>query len=111
MSIIGRLFGARRHHTPEPTAEDVAAVDLDRMVSVARERGDRREEAEVVASLIVGAEVTAERHPDDALRSRAAAASVAATRWLVARVGEEEAARLVAASQGPVDEQGVPSRA
>jgi hypothetical protein len=110
MSAFGRLFGARRHHTPDPTPEEVATVDLDGMVAVARERGDARGEAEVVASLIVGAEFTAERHPDGALRSRAAAASVAATRWLVSRVGRDRAAQMVAESAGPVDEQGVPKR-
>ena len=110
MSIIARLFGPRRHETPAPTDADVAGVDLEGMIATARERGDVRGDHEVVASLILGAEFTSERHPDPGLRTRAAAASVAATRWLVGRVGRDEAARLVADSGGPVDEQGRPRR-
>lgn len=80
------------------------------MIATARERGDRRSEPEVVASLIVGAELTAERHHDEDLRRRAAAAAVATRDRLVAAVGEDEAVRLFASSEGPVDEQGRPRR-
>jgi hypothetical protein len=106
VTIIGRLFGSRRHANREPTPDEVADVDLDRMIAIARERGDRRSDPEVVASLVIGAEVTAERHHDADMRARAVAASVAATRWLVASEGEEEAARLLSTSDGPVDEAG-----
>lgn len=106
MSIIGRIFGSRRHATPAPTPEQVARVDVAGMIATARERGDVRDDHEVVASLIVGADFTAERHHDPDIRGRAAAASVATSRWLVERVGEERAAHLLAASEGPVDAQG-----
>lgn len=106
MRILGRLFGHRRHPVPEPTADDVARVDVDGMIGTARDRGDRRTDPEVVAALIVGAEITAERHHDEDLRRRAAAASLAARDWLVARVGEDEAAQLLSVSEGPVDEAG-----
>jgi hypothetical protein len=106
MNLIGRLFGARRHERPAPTAADVAAIDVDRMIATARERGDRRDKAEVLAALLVGAEVTADRHHDAGLRLRAAAAALAVRDRLVAQVGEDEAVRLLAASDGPVDEEG-----
>lgn len=106
MSLIGRLFGARRHPRPTPSAADVAAVDVDRMIDTARERGDRRTDAEALAGLLVGAEFSADRHPDADLRLRAAAAAVAVRDRLVSMVGEDRAAELLAASEGPVDEQG-----
>lgn len=106
MNLIARLFGPRAHARPTPSPEDVAGIDVDRMLATARERGDRRSEPEVLAALLLGADVTAERHPDDHLRLRAAAAAVATRDRLVAAVGEDEAARLLASSTGPVDEQG-----
>ena len=110
MSFLERLFGARRRSRPEPSPEDVARVDLDAMIATARERGDTRSDAEVVAALLVGAEVTAERHADDDVRLRAAAAGVAARDWLVSHVGEEEAAGLLSTSEGPVGEDGRTAR-
>lgn len=110
MNIIARLFGTRQHPRPEPSPADVAAVDVDRMVATARERGDRRGEPEVLAALLVGADMAAQRHPDEALRLRAAAASVALRDRLVAAVGEERAVELFAASEGPVGEDGRPRR-
>jgi len=110
VSIMRRLFGHHRGPRPEPTPEEVAAVDVGGMIATARERGDTREDPEVVAGLLYGAEVTADRHPDEDLRRRAAAASVAALDWLVDRVGEHEAARLLSESDGPVDEQGRTAR-
>lgn len=110
MNLISRLFSPRRHTRPVPSEEEVAAVDVDRMIATARERGDRRSEPEVVASLLVGAEMTAERHDDEDLRRRGAAAAVATRDRLVALVGEGEAVRLFVASEGPVDEQGRPRR-
>jgi hypothetical protein len=110
MSLIGRLFGARRHPRPTPTPADVASVDVDRMLATARERGDHREEAEALAALLVGAEFTADRHADDDMRLRAAAAAVAVRDRLVALVGEDRAAELFVTSAGPVDEQGRPRR-
>lgn len=106
MNVLKGLFGPRRHPRPEPTAQDVAAVDVDRMIATARERGDKREGAEVLAALLVGAEMMAERHPDPDLRLRAASAALAVRDRLVALVGAERAAELFAASDGPVDEQG-----
>ncbi|QEC49513.1 hypothetical protein FSW04_19365 [Baekduia soli] len=106
MSALSRLFGARRHETPQPTDAQVAAVDVPGMLALARERGDTRGDDEVAAALLVGADLTAVRHPDADLRQRAAAASVATRDWLVARVGEEEAARLLSVSLGPVGEDG-----
>jgi len=106
VNLLGRLFGSRRHPVPQPSPADLAAVDLDAMVAVARERGDTRSDDEVMAGLILGAEFMATRHPDEGMRVRAAAASVVATRRLAARVGPDEAARLLAASEGPIDEQG-----
>lgn len=76
------------------------------MVATARERGDGRNEPEVVAALLVGAEFTADRHPDAELRRRASAAAIAVRDRLVELVGEEEAVRLLSDSDGPVDEQG-----
>lgn len=107
VSWFSQLFGARRRHAvPTPTDEDVAAVDVPRMLDRARDRGDRRTDPEIAASLIVGADLTAERHPDADLRRRAAAASMATRDWLVTRVGEDEAARLVSESVGPIGEDG-----
>jgi hypothetical protein len=106
VSFVSRLFGARRHTTPQPTDEEVAAVDVSSMLALARARGDRRSDNEIAAALMLGADVTAERHPDAELRGRAAAASVATRDWLVARVGEREAARLLSRSLGPVGEDG-----
>ena len=88
----------------------MAAVDVDRMIAVARERGDRRGEDEVLAALLYGAEMSADRHPDAGLRLRAAAAALAVRDRLVALVGEERAVALLSASEGPVDEQGRTSR-
>jgi hypothetical protein len=105
-SFLSRVFGGRRFVTPQPTDEQVAAVDVPRMIAQARARGDRRSDDEVAASLLLGADVTAERHPDPVLRQRAAAASVATRDWLVERVGEDEAARLLSVSSGPVAEDG-----
>jgi hypothetical protein len=106
-NILSRLFGARRRYdVPTPSDEDVAAVDVPQMIGRARERGDTRTDDEVVASLIAGAELTAERHPDEELRGRAAAAAVATRTWLTTRVGEEEAIHLVRNSAGPVGEDG-----
>jgi hypothetical protein len=108
---FARIFGARRHVTPQPTDAEVAAVDVPRMLDVARERGDRRPDDEIAAALLMGADLTAERHPDAELRRRAAAASVATRDWLVGRVGEDEAVRLLSASLGPIGEDGTMPRA
>jgi hypothetical protein len=110
MNLIGRLFGPRQHPRPEPSAADVAAVDVERMVATARERGDRRDDDGVLAALLVGADMAAQRHPDPDLRLRAAAASVALRDRLVGRVGEERAVELFVASEGPVGEDGRPRR-
>ena len=60
----------------------------------------------------MGADLTAERHSDPQVRQRAAAASVATRDWLVARVGDDETARLLSTSLGPVGEDGsTPRRA
>lgn len=106
MSLLSRLFGGRRHPTPTPTDEQVAAVDVPRMLARARERGDRRSDDEIAAALLMGADLTAVQHPDPELRQRAAAASLATHEWLVARVGEAEAARLLSSSRGPIGEDG-----
>ena len=106
MSILSRIFGARRYATARPTSEAVAAVDVPRMLDQARARGDDRSDNEIAAALLMGADLTAERHPDNELRQRAAAASVATRDWLVARVGEDETARLLSVSLGPVGEDG-----
>ena len=110
MGMLSRIFGPRRHVTARPTDEQVAAVDVPRMLDLARARGDRRPDNEIAAALLMGADLTAERHPDPELRQRAAAASVATRDWLVARVGEDEAARLLSASLGPVGEDGTTAR-
>jgi hypothetical protein len=104
--MLSRIFGTRRHVTPSPTDERVAAVDVPRMLDLARARGHRRPDDEIAAAVLMDADLTAERHPDPELRQRAAAASVATRDWLVARVGEDEAARLLSASLGPVGENG-----
>jgi hypothetical protein len=106
MSRFLRAFGVRRYTTPQPTDEQIAAVDVWHMLDRARARGDRRSDNEIAAALLLGADLTAERHPDAELRQRAAAASVATRDWLVARVGEDETAHLVSVSKGPVGEDG-----
>ena len=73
--IVSRIFGPRRHARVEPTDADVAAVDVARMIDQARARGDVRSDAEILAALLMGADLTAERHPDPELRRRAAAAA------------------------------------
>ena len=108
--MLRRLFGGRRYRRPEPDPQDIANADVGRMISTARERGDQRTDPEVVAALMLGADMTAERHPDADMRLRAAAAFEACRRRLIAGVGEDEAARLLAASEGPVDEQGRAAR-
>jgi hypothetical protein len=108
--MLSRIFGARRHVTPQPSDDEVAAVDVPRMLDVARARGDERPDDEIAAALLLGADLTAERHPDPELRRRAAAASVATRDWLVARVGDEEAVRLLSTSLGPVGEDGSTAR-
>jgi hypothetical protein len=110
MSRFGRIFGARRYATARPTDEQVAAVDVPRMLDQARARGDDRSENEIAAALLLGADLTAERHPDPELRQRAAAASVATRDWLVDRVGEAETARLLSVSLGPIAEDGTMPR-
>jgi hypothetical protein len=106
LSILSRVFGARRYATARPTDEQIAAVDVPRMLDQARARGDDRSDNEIAAALLIGADLTAERHPDGELRQRAAAASVATRDWLVARVGEDETARLLSVSLGPIGEDG-----
>jgi hypothetical protein len=106
VDIIGRVFGRRRFERPEPGPADIARVDITRMIATARERGDRRTEPEVIAALMLGADLTADRHHDSEMRLRAAAAFEACRRWLVEYVGEDTAARLVSESHGPIDEQG-----
>ena len=110
VNIIRALLGRRRYERPEPGPEDVARVDVARMIATARERGDRRTDPEVVAALVLGADLTAERHPDPDMRLRGAAAFEGCRRWLVEHVGEDEGARLLSESAGPVDEQGRMSR-
>ena len=106
MSLLSRVFGARRYSTARPTDEQVAAVDVPRMLDKARARGDERPDNEIAAALLMGADLTAQRHPDSELRQRAAAASVATRDWLVDRVGEDETARLLSDSLGPIGEDG-----
>lgn len=106
MNLLSRLFGPRRHERPEPSAADVAAVDVDRMLATARERGDQRGEPEALAALLVGADMAAQRHHDPDMRLRAAAASVAVRDRLVGQVGEERAVELFVASAGPIGEDG-----
>jgi hypothetical protein len=110
VSILSRVFGARRHVRSQPTDHQVAAVDVPRMLDLARARGDRRSDNEIAAALLLGADLTAERHPDPEVRLRAAAASEATRTWLAARVGDDEAARLLSASLGPVGEDGSTAR-
>jgi hypothetical protein len=110
LSVLGRVFGARRYATVKPSDEEVAAVDVPRMLGQARARGDERSDDEIAAALLLGADLTAERHPDAELRQRAAAASVATRDWLVARVGEDETARLLSQSLGPIGEDGTTAR-
>jgi hypothetical protein len=50
--------------------------------------------------------MTADRHADADMRMRAAAAYEVCRSWLVEHVGEDEGARLLVESEGPVDEQG-----
>ena len=68
MSVLSRVFRTRRYVTPQPTDEQVAAVDVSRMLDQARTRGDRRSDDEIAAALLVGADLTAERHPDPEAR-------------------------------------------
>jgi hypothetical protein len=110
MRAFGRIFGARRHERTAPTDEAVAAVDVPAMIELSRARGDGRPDEEIVAALLLGADLTAERHPDAELRARGSAASVALREWLVGRVGPVEAERLLAASAGPVGEDGTTAR-
>ena len=110
MSFLARVFGARRYATARPTEAQVADVDVPAMLDRARGRGDRRSDNEIAAALLLGADLTAERHPDAELRQRAAAASVATRDWLVGRVGEDETARLLSVSLGPVGEDGTTAR-
>jgi hypothetical protein len=110
--MLSRIFGALRHARPRPTDEQVGAFDVPRMIDVARARGDQRRDNEIAAALLLGADLTAERHADPELRQRAAAASVATRNWLVTRVGDDEAARLLSVSLGPIGEDGtIPRRA
>jgi hypothetical protein len=108
--ILSRIFGPRRHARAQPTDAELAAVDVPRMLEQARARGDVRSDDEILAALLMGADLTAERHPDPELRRRAAAASIATRDTLIERVGEEEAVRLLAASAGPIGEDGTTSR-
>jgi hypothetical protein len=110
MNLIARIFGARRHVVAQPSDEEVAAVRVPHMLDLARARGDRRPDDEIAAALLMGADLTAERHPEPEMRRRAAAASVATRDWLVGRVGEDEAARLLSASLGPIGEDGTTPR-
>jgi hypothetical protein len=103
---ILRPFGARRYETEHPSEDAVAAVDVEGMLDHARARGDQRPDNEIAAALLLGADLTTERHPDAELRKRAAAAAVATRDWLVARVGEDETARLLSSSKGPIGEDG-----
>ena len=110
MNVFRRVLGGRRYDRPEPGPADMARVDVARMIATARERGDRRTDPEVVAALMLGADLTADRHGDPDMRVRAAAAFEACRRWLVEQVGDDEAARLLTTSEGPVDEQGRTAR-
>jgi hypothetical protein len=110
VGLVSRVFGARRYATARPTEEQVAAVDVPRMLDKARARGDQRPDNEIAAALLLGADLTAQRHPDAELRQRAAAASIATRDWLVDRVGEDETARLLSVSLGPVGEDGTTAR-
>jgi hypothetical protein len=108
--IVSRIFGARRYDRAHPSDADLAGVDVTRMIDQARARGDSRSDEEILAALLLGADLTAERHPDPELRRRAEAASRATRDALVERVGEVEAARLVSKSAGPVGEDGTTAR-
>jgi hypothetical protein len=44
------------------------------MIATARDAGDQRTDPEVVAALMLGADLTAERHADDDMRLRGASA-------------------------------------
>jgi hypothetical protein len=110
VGLLSRVFGARRYATEQPTDEQAAAVDVPRMLDKARARGDQRPDNEIAAALLLGADLTAQRHPDAELRQRAAAASIATRDWLVNRVGEDETARLLSESLGPVGEDGTTAR-
>ena len=104
--MLRRLLGRRRYERPEPGPQDLARVDVAKMIATARERGDRRTDPEVVAALMLGADMTADRHHDPDMRLRAAAAFEVCRTYLVAHAGEDTAARLLSESEGPVDEQG-----
>jgi hypothetical protein len=108
--IVSRIFGARRYTRADPSPADVAAVDVTAMIEHARSRGDVRSDDEILAALLLGADLTADRHPDPELRRRAAAAALATRDRLVDRVGEDEAARLLSSSAGPVGEDGTTAR-
>jgi len=108
--IVSRIFGARRFDREHPSDADVAAVDVTRMVDQARARGDARPDDELLAALLLGADLTAERHPDPELRRRAEAAARALRDRLVDLVGEVEATRLVSKSSGPIGEDGTTAR-
>jgi hypothetical protein len=108
--IVSRIFGARRYPRERPSDAEVDAVDIEQMIEQARARGDGRTDDEIVAALLVGADLIAERHDDPALRQRGGAAALALRKRLVDRVGEEEAARLVYASAGPIGEDGSTAR-
>jgi hypothetical protein len=110
MHIVSRIFGARRYPRAQPSDADVAGIDVPRMIEQARARGDARSDDEIVAALLLGADLTAERHPDPELRQRAEAAARALRDDLVDRVGEVEAARLVSKSSGPIGEDGTTAR-
>lgn len=105
MNLLKVVFGRRRFERPEPGPEDLERVDLTRMIAIARERGDTRTEPEVVAALMLGAGMTADRHGDAELRVRGAGAFEVCRRWLVGYVGEDRAAHLLSKSLGPIDEQ------
>ena len=106
VSRLRRLLGGRGYERPEPGPQDLARVDVDRMITTARARGDRRTDPEVVAALMLGADLTADRHEEAEMRLRGAAAFEVCRRWLIEQVGDDEAARLLSESEGPVDEQG-----
>ena len=104
--MLRRLLGRRRYDRPDPGPQDLARVDVARMIATARERGDQRTDPEVVAALMLGADMTADRHHDPDMRLRGAAAFEVCRTWLLSRVGEDTAAQLLSDSAGPIDEQG-----
>ena len=108
--MLRRLVARRRFERPVPGPGAVARVDVAKMIPTARERGDQRSDPEVVAALILGADQVASGHHDADMRLRGAAAYEACRGWLVERVGEDEGARLLVESAGPIDEQGKMSR-